>query len=58
MILDLIIPVPGHCLLSTKYTYLTSTSRKRLRTKVIPDFHLHIVKKGGIWGRNQNDKNG
>ena len=23
-----------------------------------PDFHLHIVKTGEIWGRNQNDKNG
>ena len=36
------------------------TSRKHLRTKVTPDFHLtySIVKMGDIWGQNQNDKNG
>ena len=34
------------------------TSRKHLRTKVTPDFHLIYSKKEEIWGRNQNDKNG
>ena len=33
-------------------------SRKRLRTKVTPDFQLTYSKKWEIWGRNQNDKNG
>ena len=32
------------------------TSRKHLRTKVTPHFHLTYSKKGEIWGRNQNDK--
>ena len=32
------------------------TSRKHLRTKVTPDFHLTYSKMGDIWGRNQNDK--
>ena len=31
-------------------------SRKHLRTKVTPDFHLTYSKMGEIWGRNQNDK--
>ena len=31
-------------------------SRKHLRTKVTPDFHLHIVKMGEIWGWYQNGK--
>ena len=32
-------------------------SRKHLRTKVTPEFHLtYIVKLGEIWGRDQNNK--
>ena len=33
------------------------TTRKHLRTKVTPDFHLTYSKIGEIWGRNQHDKN-
>ena len=33
-----------------------ATSRKHLRTKVTPDFHLTYSKNGENWGRIQNDK--
>ena len=33
----------------------TVSSRKHLRTKVTPDFHLTYSKNGEIWGRSQND---
>ena len=39
---------------------MLATSRKHLRTKVTPDFHLTytVVKMGEICGWYQNDKNG
>ena len=37
-------------------TFSAVASRKHLRTKMTPDFHLTYGKNGGKWGKNQNDK--
>ena len=45
-------------LIVSTWNHDACSSRKHLRTKVTPDFHLTYSKMGEIWGRDQNDKNG
>ena len=51
--------IPPRIVVSAIFTFPYS-SRKHLRTKVTPDFHLtyHVIKMEEIWGQNQNDENG